>query len=104
MTTKENTSQFPPSTADTYKQFTAARATPTERENGDCTLQVDDLNKEFVNHDQAEADESGNDDPKLSTPVQRKRRSYRKWYICGGVSIVVLLIVIIVPLTVVTKR
>ncbi|KAJ9482473.1 hypothetical protein VN97_g10954 [Penicillium thymicola] len=104
MTTKGNTSQFPLSTADTYKQVTAARATPTERDNGDCTLQVDDLNKEFVNHDQAEADESGNGGPEPSTPVQRKRRSHRKWYICGGVSIVVLLIVIIVPSVVVTKH
>lgn len=119
MTTEENTQQFPPPTTDTYKQVIAARPTPVEHGNGDCTLQVDgqdctletsdrdctlevdrraeDSNKEAVNHNQVAADESGNGGPELSTPVQRKWRTHRKSYICGGISIVVLLIVVIVP-------
>lgn len=126
MTTEDNTHQFPPPATDTFKQATAARPTQIERDNGNCILQVDekestletsdqgytfgvdrrvqDSNKEAVNRNQAEADESGIGGPELSTPVQRKRRLNRKWYIWGGVSIVVLVIVIVVPVTVTTKH
>ncbi|KAJ5420164.1 hypothetical protein N7465_002683 [Penicillium sp. CMV-2018d] len=123
MTTEENTPQFPPPTSDTYKQVIAARPTPIERGNCDCTLQVDgrgctletsdrdctlevdrrveDSNKESVNHNQAEADESGNGSPEPSTPVQRNWRRHRQWYISGGA---ILLIVIVVPAIVATKN
>jgi t-SNARE complex subunit (syntaxin) len=107
--TEENTHQMPPHTTDTYKQVIAARPSTIERDNGDCTLQVDgrdctlevdrrveDSNKQVVNHDQAQVVESGS--PDLSTPVQNKRKSKRKWYICGvSILLVVILIVIIVP-------
>ncbi|CAI7655941.1 unnamed protein product [Penicillium crustosum] len=107
MTTEENTQQFPPPTTDTYKQVNGQDCT-LETSDRDCTLEVDrrveDSNKEAVNHNQVEADESGNGGPELSSPVQRKLRSHRKWYICGGVGIVVILIVIIVPTLIATKH
>ncbi|KAJ6142672.1 hypothetical protein N7471_002125 [Penicillium samsonianum] len=87
---------------------TSDRDCTLEANDRDCTLEVDrrveDTNKETVNHNQAEAeaDESGGD-PGLST-VQRKRRPHRKWFICGGVSIVVLLIIIIVPSVIASVR
>ncbi|KAJ5359959.1 hypothetical protein N7517_009150 [Penicillium concentricum] len=84
---------------------TSDRDCTLETNGRDCTLEVDrrvDItNKEAVNINHNQADESGG--PGLSIPVQRKRRPHRKWFICG-VSIAVLLVIIIVPAVIATKH
>lgn len=63
---EENTHQVPTPTTDTYKRVIAAPTSTIEHDNGDCTLEIDgrveDNNKQAVNDDQTQVDESGSPD------------------------------------------
>ncbi|KAF3015749.1 hypothetical protein E8E15_004972 [Penicillium rubens] len=76
---EENTHQVPTPTTDTYKRVIAAPTSTIEDDNGDCTLEIDgrdctleidgrveDNNKQAVNDDQTQVDESGSPDVMFS--------------------------------------